>query len=66
MKNISFDSVNTVVSQFCTARRIPYSAEMLATEPEAVYDAVTSFELCKGDRLAADVSELIARYMEVC
>ncbi len=66
MFTINFDSVNSVVSQFCAARRIPYSPEMLAVTPEAVYDAVASFELCMGDKHAADVSELLAKYMEVC
>jgi hypothetical protein len=40
---------------------------MLATEPETVYDVITSFELCKGDKYAADVSELVREYiMEAC
>lgn len=66
MPKITFDSVNSVVTNYTSARRIPYSAEMLATEPETVYDSVVSFGFATGDRHAEDVAELLAKYMEVC
>lgn len=64
---MTFNAINEVLTSFTTARKIPYSAEMLATSPEEVYDLITSFELCKGDKYAADVSELVREYiMEEC
>lgn len=58
-----FELVNEIVSQYTTARHIPYTPEDLATTPESVYDTVVSFGFAFNDPHADYIAEVIRQYI---